>query len=194
MIEIYKITNLINNKCYIGQTKQGYFKRFQQHCSSDSLIGRAINKYGKENFIIEILESTTETSEANKLEHFYILKNNCVVPNGYNANEYGRLIGNVVENKSWYISLKPIYYNEILEKSGYLFYYIAKTFSIADKNLIIKMNKKTNIRIWSDLYNKIGCTSKQTQSRLKKFLTDNNLIVVENKVFKLNPDKFKIIY
>lgn len=54
MIEIYRITNLINDKCYVGQSKHGAFKRFQQHCKADTLIGKAIRKYGHENFLIEV--------------------------------------------------------------------------------------------------------------------------------------------
>ena len=66
---IYKITNLINNKIYIGQSVSPY-KRFAQHCinhgvkggknSDTSLINLAIRKYGKENFSFEIMEEDIE--------------------------------------------------------------------------------------------------------------------------------------
>jgi group I intron endonuclease len=57
---IYLITNLLNNKQYIGQTTQSLEKRWQRHCwkstSKNSMpICHAISKYGKENFKIEIL-------------------------------------------------------------------------------------------------------------------------------------------
>lgn len=54
---IYKITNNINNKRYIGKTK--FLKaRFTRHCSGQtkSYISNAIQKYGKDNFILEILD------------------------------------------------------------------------------------------------------------------------------------------
>lgn len=60
---IYKITNKLNGKIYIGQSINP-FKRFKQHCYNTqiykSLINEAINKYGKENFLFEILESDIE--------------------------------------------------------------------------------------------------------------------------------------
>lgn len=55
---IYKITNLVNNKIYIGQTINTLKHRFNQHInrSSRTKIHNAIVKYGKENFIIEEIE------------------------------------------------------------------------------------------------------------------------------------------
>lgn len=84
MIGIYKITNLINEKVYIGQSIH-IERRWQEHCqpSSRSLIGRAIKKYGKENFSFQILEECRE-EQLDKLEEEYISKYNSVVPNGYN--------------------------------------------------------------------------------------------------------------
>lgn len=55
---IYKLTNLINKKIYIGRTID-YIKRVQQHSNpkiSKFPIQKAILKYGKENFAFEILE------------------------------------------------------------------------------------------------------------------------------------------
>lgn len=59
---IYKITNIVNKKVYIGQTKQSVEQRFIQHKShartgnSHHKLARALRKYGDENFIIEIIE------------------------------------------------------------------------------------------------------------------------------------------
>ncbi|MBH9580891.1 hypothetical protein DOS62_06615 [Staphylococcus felis] len=46
--EVYKITNKINGKSYVGITTQGIKERFKQHCQSKSCVGNAIRKYGKE--------------------------------------------------------------------------------------------------------------------------------------------------
>ena len=60
--KIYKITNLINNKIYVGYTKKSLEERFKEHCSPKGKgafkmpIVLAIKKYGKENFKIELLE------------------------------------------------------------------------------------------------------------------------------------------
>lgn len=66
---IYGIINKINNKIYIGQTKQGYRKRFLQHlCPNDGspLLKRAIKKYGKENFECELIDIAYDKNIANE--------------------------------------------------------------------------------------------------------------------------------
>ena len=84
MIGIYKITNLINEKVYIGQSIH-IERRWQEHCqpSSRSLIGKAIQKYGKEHFTFQVLEECAE-EQLDELEERYISEYNSVVPNGYN--------------------------------------------------------------------------------------------------------------
>ncbi len=60
---IYKITNKLNSKIYIGRSKNA-LKRFKEHISLSkrpkdkkfSSIHRALNKYGQDNFIFEIIE------------------------------------------------------------------------------------------------------------------------------------------
>lgn len=60
---IYKITNLINGKSYIGQTND-YKRRFREHREknykeSDKLLYKAFDKYGIENFSFEVIEDKT---------------------------------------------------------------------------------------------------------------------------------------
>ena len=43
---IYKITNLLNEKIYIGQTKQPIEKRFLKHFKADSPLGQDMREYG----------------------------------------------------------------------------------------------------------------------------------------------------
>lgn len=51
---IYKITNLINGKIYVGRTTQDIQVRFKQHCCDRlRVLPKAIKKHGKENFKIE---------------------------------------------------------------------------------------------------------------------------------------------
>ena len=84
---IYKIENLLNNKVYIGQSIH-IERRWQQHCqpSANSVIAKAIQKYGKENFSFQIIEECDESS-LNQKEAFYIRQFNSLVPNGYNIEE-----------------------------------------------------------------------------------------------------------
>ena len=74
---IYKITNLVNNKIYIGQTRQNYEQRFIQHKSrartgsSQHKLARALRKYGDDNFIIEPLEECP-FDQLNERERYWI--------------------------------------------------------------------------------------------------------------------------
>ncbi len=96
MASIYKITNLVNNKIYIGQTINSIDKRFKQHLSQVncanicSALYSAFTKYGKENFIIEsIVSGEYSMEELNELEIFYIKKFDSLSPNGYNLQSGG---------------------------------------------------------------------------------------------------------
>lgn len=58
---VYKITNLINNKIYIGKTEREIDCRWNEHKSKarknhNSYLYNAMRKYGEQNFIIEELE------------------------------------------------------------------------------------------------------------------------------------------
>lgn len=73
---IYSITNNINGKAYIGQSKD-IITRWKQHCSRakngdvDYLIVLALRKYGVENFTFAIIEEC-RPSELNTREMYYI--------------------------------------------------------------------------------------------------------------------------
>ena len=72
---IYRITNNINHKTYIGQHK--YFKSLlvdDGYMGSGSYLRKAQKKYGIENFSKEIITIAMSRSEANVLEKYYIAK------------------------------------------------------------------------------------------------------------------------
>ena len=90
---IYKIINLINDKIYIGQTSQNIKERFRQHCNCGekikkySIISKAIAKYGKSNFNIEVIKQFENITQEylNKVETYYIHKFNATNHDiGYN--------------------------------------------------------------------------------------------------------------
>lgn len=95
---IYKITNKVNGKCYIGQTIQSIEKRYNQHIKSSMLnnnnsmaLPKAIRKYGIENFeVCELYKVQTESqqelsSELNRLEIDAIKEfKSMITENGYN--------------------------------------------------------------------------------------------------------------
>jgi group I intron endonuclease len=88
---IYKITNKLNGKIYIGQTVQPLADRWSDHSRPSrgmhpnrSAIGSAIRKYGKENFTIEQIDSAETLEMLNVMEITYIKALNSLAPNGYN--------------------------------------------------------------------------------------------------------------
>lgn len=83
---IYKITNMINQKSYIGQTWQKVDRRFQQHCSKRSKcikLIRSINKYGKDNFIVETIGLCYNQEDSDNMECHFINQFN-TIEKGYN--------------------------------------------------------------------------------------------------------------
>ena len=84
---IYKITNQINNKVYIGQSIH-IERRWQEHCrpSASSIISEAIKKYGIDNFTFEIIEKCDE-NDLNARESYWINFFQSLVPNGYNVSD-----------------------------------------------------------------------------------------------------------
>lgn len=75
MMGIYKITNMINGKCYVGASCD-IKRRFMEHrtprnCAKKTRLAKAIRKYGLENFSFEILQECELASLAG-LEVFWI--------------------------------------------------------------------------------------------------------------------------
>jgi group I intron endonuclease len=116
-VEIYIITNLSNNKCYVGQTvshvlnhgkyrKYGYIKRFNAHISEAKstkknqciYLNNAINAYGIQNFKVELIE-VCDVNDADKREYENILKYNTMAPNGYNLKLGGTVFRHTDESK-----------------------------------------------------------------------------------------------
>ena len=86
---IYKITNNVNQKIYIGQTINSLNRRKIKHkhtsTFADYPISRAIRKYSIENFSWDILCECTSKTELNAMECHYILQYRSNIPKfGYN--------------------------------------------------------------------------------------------------------------
>lgn len=69
---IYKTTNLVNGKIYIGKDE----RNCPSYIGSGLLITRAINKHGKQNFKKEILEFCSNKCELNEREQYWIKEYN----------------------------------------------------------------------------------------------------------------------
>jgi hypothetical protein len=106
--EIYKITNLTNQKVYIGQAVShilnhkkyrpyGMEGRFRCHISEAfsnkknqcHYLNNAIRKYGSSNFSLQLIKNCS-LEHADEIEKEEIFKNNSLFPNGYNLNTGGK--------------------------------------------------------------------------------------------------------
>ena len=101
MIGIYKITNKINGKMYVGQS-QDIFERWRTHETNfrlkryDYTLYRAFEKYGFENFEFSVIEEIT-TEQLNERERYWIKTLHTYVKdpecNGYNMTVGGEGLG-----------------------------------------------------------------------------------------------------
>lgn len=86
---IYKAQNKINEKIYIGQTKDNLKKRIVDHERMGYIFHKALVKYGLQNFDISIIDLAKTKEELNEKERYWIKFYNCKVPNGYNLTDGG---------------------------------------------------------------------------------------------------------
>ncbi len=96
MYSLYKITNKINNKVYIGITKRTLSQRFNTHVydakNYTHKLANSIKKYGRDNFKIELLEEIESKEDAYQKEIEFIKKFN-TIEDGLNTH-VGGLGGN----------------------------------------------------------------------------------------------------
>lgn len=136
---IYKVTNKVNGKAYIGQTRYTVEFRWRQHQhkKDNAYFHHAIQKYGADNFNVVVLEEC-DVSQLDEREIFYIAKYD-TFNNGYNMTIGGG-------------GKKKIYtddqYEEIegLYKSGFSSNKIALLFNV-DKVTIVKILKSLGVKL-----------------------------------------------
>ena len=117
---IYKITNLINDKCYISQSRnieariKKHFSDLEKNIHHSQYLQEDFNRYGKENFSFEILETINDLNLLLIVEDFYIKKFHAYGC-GYN------MTPSKLEKENTYglnISVNRI--EEILQQSNYI--------------------------------------------------------------------------
>lgn len=149
--KVYKITNLINGKVYIGQTTRNIYTRFIEHCSqihNNYAISNAILKYGRKNFKIEVLETAQSIDDLNKKEEFWIEKLNSTDKSiGYNIKLGGdnKLLSKVTKNKisqAHLGKLKGPHSNETRQKISKALKNKPKTDEHKKKLSVVKIGKK----------------------------------------------------
>lgn len=87
-MQVYRITNKLNGKMYVGQTTETAAIRFKNHCcvksGTISAIKSAIQKYGRDNFSLLVLSECTTIAQLNDAEIYWIEYYQSIAPNGYN--------------------------------------------------------------------------------------------------------------
>lgn len=81
-MHVYKITNTVTGRVYIGATSGCLMARLKQHSYAATAIGRAIRKYGIGCFTIEAIYKAKNKAELNKREQEEIMKHK---KNSYNS-------------------------------------------------------------------------------------------------------------
>jgi group I intron endonuclease len=101
--KIYRIVNLITEMVYIGQTIKRIDQRWHGHIYNSQkdnprlYLHKSIKKYGVENFIIEQIDFADNIDTLNQKEIDWIIKEDCIVPNGYNMKGGGGSFGKMPE-------------------------------------------------------------------------------------------------
>lgn len=148
---IYCITNLINNKRYVGKTVQSIEERWREHCKdskrepiSKRPLYSAINKYGIENFIIEEIEKVDDDSQLSNREIYWINELGTYGKNGYNATKGGD--GTILYD-----------YNEFIELAnlGYSIPQICTKYN-CDEGTVRRVLKAHNVKVRRDNQKIIG--------------------------------------
>lgn len=87
---IYKITNQLNGKAYIGKTTKEPEWRWKRHLHDNRPgIGQVIREYGREHFSFEVIHVAVSLDELEEMEIHYIQKLNTFHPEGYNMTTGG---------------------------------------------------------------------------------------------------------
>lgn len=109
-MNIYIITNKVNNKQYIGLTTRTIYERFRSHLYAvkngvGHYLHNAIRKYGEENFKLELLDTANDLETLKEKEIYYIAKYD-TFNNGYNLTKGGDFSSN-----SGFVVVQDVYGN-----------------------------------------------------------------------------------
>jgi group I intron endonuclease len=156
---IYKSTNKITKKVYIGQTKHTLDIRIKSHIKESKIKSNrpfmlSINEYGIDNFTFELIDSANNLDELNDKEIYWINFYNSVFPNGYNitgggqgkkikvTKELSRIISEGLKNsKKWQETKNSEEYIQ-KRKEYFIGWAKGKKFSQEHKEKIWKKNKE----------------------------------------------------
>lgn len=185
---IYKITNLINDKYYLGKRSfKGDSINDDKYFGSGTLLKKALKKYGKDNFKKEIVTICLSFEELNKVERDIINENIINDKNSYNLalGGWGGNLGDIVNNKIKMICQSEEYRKKMSD--------IINSPEIKDR--MISSIKKTMSDIsWKEKFSKI---QKDVQNKEEnKIRNSKNQKFAQNKydVVKKKSDKMNELY
>ncbi len=204
---IYKHTNKINGKVYIGQTIQidnlerrwrRSDKTYNSYKSCPAFFN-ALTKYGWDNFETEILQECSTQDELNKQEEYFINLHNCIAPNGYNTNticdsgvKYGEETRRKMsqKRKEYFANLteKP----KAINKKEHIFIDSIEHKECAEcKSVKLLTEYNVNNRRWDKLHFYCRECSKTKQTKYEKMSKEDFTKSYEN---RQNAEKQKQIY
>lgn len=182
--KIYKITNKINGKIYVGQTEKSLKERFQKHCWNTSendkyhtnmAIKKAIRKYGRENFTIELVEDNIAKSKLDEREVYWIAYYDSFYT-GYNCTKGGQ------NGATRPCKLSPSEEEEVIEAKylGFSSKEISEVYGI-DKTSVANIFKRHNLK----MPNRRNLADRINKDEFIKYIRSNpTMEQVENK-FKI---------
>lgn len=202
-IGVYKIINKINNHFYIGSSDRSFKERFKEHCRCYELfkegnhknihpiLWRAYNKYGIDNFKVELIEilNNKTSQEILEREEYYIQTLN---PE-YNICKFPTVGG----KPNLGIKLSEDWKQKIAEKSA-LYKHSPETLSIVtenNKNNAVKLkmiNINTNEELFFNSWKDAGDHFNVTPEALQKANKRTGIYKKVWKIEKLSSQKKKI--
>jgi group I intron endonuclease len=160
---IYKVTNKVNGKIYIGQTVSNLEHRISQHfCAKKSYFHNALHKYGRENFEWKIIEYCESKEEMNEMEFHYIKQYNSV-EDGYNLTYGGE--GNYGHKFNKAFCKKQSDLKKALYKSGWKHPMLGRNHT---KESIKKMSKAVS----GKRHNRYGVVGPENPASKEFIITD----------------------
>lgn len=178
MKEIYKITCQITGQIYIGKTEIDTQSRWKQHCRAAYLpshgdynfpFHRAIRKYGKDNFIIEIIDTAETSEELNNKEKYWIDYYDSY-NNGYNASLGGD--GHLKYNYDDIINFYLQNNNSLIKTCKHFQIYDQVVYTALKSKNIDYKNLPKNYKSQKNIKNKIYCIELDKTFNTMKEISD----------------------
>jgi len=199
---VYKITNLVSNKIYIGSSKD-IPKRWKQHISglnnnkhTNSHLQRSWNKYGEVNFKFEVIDIVNDQNDLITLEQKWINESNCFDGNiGYNLSmDASRPMKvDIVPHLNCNIVYRDMVQELIgmqLEVNEKLVYYVLRDFTVFPSNSIMINGK---VPTFAELEHIIGLKERTIRKAIKS-LEQKELFKLKQsghkKVIYVNPEYY----